>query len=544
MEPVGLSEQEHRDALDACLRRMGCTRHEVDARVAAGDWHVWTAWVYPPSDDGPARHWSFLNDFACVIPRWLDIESDPDASPGDLIARARLRGDVHRCHGTSARALKSRADGYDQAFRVRVRDGSLVWLRERVHMVTLRDDSFYLIGVCTPAEQSDIDAALARTVPPRQSEPAIPEDNLDDIDPAVLRRNFAKLRRDVNLLVRSGQWLIWSAVVRRMREDPPEFHWGFRSDFGQFFPDWFDVERLDGEDLAVTLGYARLEDDDRACSENSVRAILGGSTGYSQMFRVLLRDGRVSWVEENVAIQSISEGVWHLCGVCIDATERKRAEDLLLQQNEDLQNMQAELEAQNEELQQLRASLENEKQALAVANERLTSLAATDGMTGVKNYRAFREQLDVELHGAARYGSALSLLLLDLDHFKQLNDRYGHPAGDSVLVEFARILQDNARECDFVARYGGEEFVVILPRTDASGALALAERYRMIVEAAAWQYSPVTVSIGLATAETLRDTSDTLIERADTALYQAKAAGRNRVVTASLPVPVDKPAAA
>jgi diguanylate cyclase (GGDEF)-like protein/PAS domain S-box-containing protein len=158
----------------------------------------------------------------------------------------------------------------------------------------------------------------------------------------------------------------------------------------------------------------------------------------------------------------------------------------------------------------------------------LAALAVTDGLTGLKNHRSFQERLSEEVARAHRNETPLSVIMLDVDWFKQYNDSYGHPAGDRVLKQVAEILQRNARQTDLVARYGGEEFVLILPHTDIAGAAALAERIRADIAANAWNLRAVTASLGV--AEVLpEDTPATLLARADASLYRAKSTGRNAV---------------
>jgi diguanylate cyclase (GGDEF)-like protein len=169
--------------------------------------------------------------------------------------------------------------------------------------------------------------------------------------------------------------------------------------------------------------------------------------------------------------------------------------------------------------------------------ERAERLATTDGLTGVLNRRTFNAQLQGRLREALRYNRPLSLLLLDVDHFKRVNDTYGHPAGDVVLRGIAALAQNQARETDIVARYGGEEMAVILPETDAQGAHAIAERIRKAAAAGTHATEQgniqVTVSIGLATWPGPGDSAEQLLEAADRALYRAKEGGRNRVAAAN-----------
>ena len=178
--------------------------------------------------------------------------------------------------------------------------------------------------------------------------------------------------------------------------------------------------------------------------------------------------------------------------------------------------------------------LEFQKQELEKANGQLEALATLDGLTGIKNHRAFQERLEEETSRAGRYGSPLSLLMLDVDHFKQYNDAFGHPAGDEVLKEVAGLMRECSRDTDVVARYGGEEFAVILPQTDPQGAAVIAERIRQAIEKAPWAGRAVTASLGVATLDPAW-TGGELIAAADRALYQSKTSGRNRVSVFRLP---------
>jgi diguanylate cyclase (GGDEF)-like protein len=163
----------------------------------------------------------------------------------------------------------------------------------------------------------------------------------------------------------------------------------------------------------------------------------------------------------------------------------------------------------------------------------LAHQAAHDALTGIFNRRAIMDQLAKELARALRQGGRLSVGMCDIDHFKEVNDRLGHQAGDEVLVAFSRILQASLREYDYVGRYGGEEFLVIASNPSAQGADVLYERLRRqvaetVIQTRAGDVS-LTVSIGTATA-TGPATVDQLIAAADAALYRAKEAGRDRVV--------------
>ncbi|MGO8672543.1 MAG: sensor domain-containing diguanylate cyclase [Capsulimonadaceae bacterium] len=332
----------------------------------------------------------------------------------------------------------------------------------------------------------------------------------------------------LHLLMRSGRWLVWSCTVLVPADVATPFVWEFHNQFGQVLPRWFDIERQGDENLAVSLNRARLPEDNAECDATSRHAIFSGASGYHQLFRVRLRDGSLSWIEENVTIQALPSGHQHLVGICIDTTDRKMAEERLCR-------LQEELMAQNREL-ALREKLQQEKLALAEANVRLKSLATTDGLTGINNHRAFQEQMEKEWHSAARYRRPLSVVLLDIDHFKEFNDTFGHLAGDEVLRRVGSVLRESARQGDCIARYGGEEFVVILPQTDLPGAESIAERFRANIEASSWEMRQITASLGVATALPPLLNAQTLVLEADRALYRAKAGGRNCVRSAP---PVD-----
>jgi diguanylate cyclase (GGDEF)-like protein len=162
-------------------------------------------------------------------------------------------------------------------------------------------------------------------------------------------------------------------------------------------------------------------------------------------------------------------------------------------------------------------------------------LAERDGLTGLLNYRSFQETLRQELGRSSRYERNVSVLMIDVDKFKDINDKFGHPAGDKVLQKLAALLDESCRDPDLCCRYGGEEFVIIAPETDKAGALRLAERIRRRVENGNFgdpdgPIANLSVSIGVATRPADAEGSSDLVESADRALYVAKKRGRNQVV--------------
>jgi diguanylate cyclase (GGDEF)-like protein len=167
-------------------------------------------------------------------------------------------------------------------------------------------------------------------------------------------------------------------------------------------------------------------------------------------------------------------------------------------------------------------------------NSQLERLAMTDELTGLANRRSFFIQGNEEIKRARRYKTPLTLLMLDIDGFKNVNDTYGHETGDAVLQCIANTLQENCREVDVAGRLGGEEFGILLPNTKAADAATLAERLRQAIESQACSAQgiqmSVTASIGVAAYSEEALNLDALLRRADTAMYQAKRLGRNRVV--------------
>ena len=177
--------------------------------------------------------------------------------------------------------------------------------------------------------------------------------------------------------------------------------------------------------------------------------------------------------------------------------------------------------------------------------EGLINFAFTDHLTGLKTRGFFEQQLELEVKRSERKGAKLTLLMLDIDHFKCLNDRYGHPVGDRILRQLAAVLSEDMREIDTVARYGGEEFVIIMPETTAEEGTAAADRIRVAVERTPFptregdQPEKLSISVGVAVfGEDTRSKRD-LVRMADAALYYAKSLGRNRVISyAQMPEPL------
>ncbi len=176
---------------------------------------------------------------------------------------------------------------------------------------------------------------------------------------------------------------------------------------------------------------------------------------------------------------------------------------------------------------QAEIELKKSHEKLRKANEKLRELSVTDALTGLCNRRGFDDKLQYEFKKAVRYSSDFAMLIIDVDNFKNYNDMYGHSEGDAVLKQVATLLLQGARATDVVCRHGGEEFAILLPNTELSGAMLVAERICRSVESAPLNRRRITVSIGVSANKDGLPNAAALVRRADLALYEAKAAGKN-----------------
>lgn len=246
------------------------------------------------------------------------------------------------------------------------------------------------------------------------------------------------------------------------------------------------------------------------------------------------RDGReVATYQTVIAHPVLGDRPAFLSIIARDITDRCYYDALIRQQIDSVQEARTEMEMQQRDLAETNARLSQ-------ANARLEALATTDGLTYLKNHRAFQERLTEEISRARRYNMPLSVVLLDVDRFKRYNDTYGHPAGDEVLKLFAALLQSTVRATDFVARYGGEEFVLILPESGASAAIRAVERLRKAIDATMWPEMPMTASFGVATLDQQTLDGASLMGLADQALCHSKRSGRNCVVHAETLREIDR----
>lgn len=238
------------------------------------------------------------------------------------------------------------------------------------------------------------------------------------------------------------------------------------------------------------------------------------SMGTGRQVQAVRRDGFIFPVEIGLNPIVVEENTFVLCSV-VDMTLQKQVEERMIHLANDLES----------------------------ANKQLAELATTDRLTDISNRRAFDEQINKYVQLAGRTKRILSLLLIDIDHFKKLNDTYGHWVGDETLKDVAQLIKDNARASDVAARFGGEEFALILPDTDKEGAVQMAERVREAIQSHPWKYEKVTASMGISSMLPTNDQQimehvQKLITSADQALYFSKGNGKNQANHASdLPEP-------
>jgi len=293
----------------------------------------------------------------------------------------------------------------------------------------------------------------------------------------------------------------------------------------------------DGEAVAVVIadqimpgmkGVDLLEKVDKR-SPTTTKILLTGQAGLDAVVTAINRAHLNHYIPKPWDEASLHLVVENLLRQYRLTEENQRLIETLSSKNQALLEMNRELEAKVQE----------RTHELAEANARLAQLAVTDGLTGLYNHRHFHERLSLEVERSARNGLPMSLMMVDVDHFKHYNDHHGHPSGDEVLRQVARLLSEGRRANDVVARYGGEEFGLILVDTAKFTAAKIAERLRERVathpfaHAATQPLGCLSISVGVATFPDDATDAEGLIRGADTALYAAKHAGRNRCVLAT-----------
>ena len=254
-------------------------------------------------------------------------------------------------------------------------------------------------------------------------------------------------------------------------------------------------------------------------------------------FRELLKEKlKISDEEVGEFIDGIAEKTIEVLETFeIDAGDMKPYSQILEEANAELGKMNLSYEQLVMELKQEKIKVETLARDLKGVNDKLRGMAFEDGLTGMFNHRYFQDHLEREISRVDRYSNLLSLIMIDIDHFKKFNDTYGHQQGDTVLREVAEVLNNSIRRPDIAARYGGEEFAIILPETDLKGALVLADRLRQFVEDLEvnidGEVLKVTISLGITSYDPSKGKKSKveIIESADKALYNSKNTGRNKL---------------
>jgi diguanylate cyclase (GGDEF)-like protein len=272
---------------------------------------------------------------------------------------------------------------------------------------------------------------------------------------------------------------------------------------------------------------------------NNLSAIYHGGQSVDNLLKVRKRFKTAFGIGEEAVenlIDSVASKSLEILGTFEIPPGDMRPFSMILQEaNEELSNLNTSYEMLVIELRQAKEKAETLADELHNANVKLHELVFCDALTGLYNHRFFQEAMDRELDRSKRYKRELSLILFDIDHFKKVNDTYGHLVGDRVLVALSRTTEHSVREADIIARYGGEEFAVILPETDFNSTRAVAERLRRDIENLSIDVDGVTVKVTVSVGYTSYSHSTTIQDKravigmADKALYIAKQSGRNMV---------------
>ncbi|MDO8142877.1 MAG: diguanylate cyclase [Candidatus Brocadiales bacterium] len=241
---------------------------------------------------------------------------------------------------------------------------------------------------------------------------------------------------------------------------------------------------------------------------------------FEMEYRLRRHDGQYRWIfDRGVPFKGPDGQFAGYIGSCIDVTEKVEAREYLQKIHRKLELL----------VNERTAELQRKQKELEELNKALAKQAITDALTEVYNRQKFHEMLIQEAKESRRYNTNLSLIMLDIDHFKLVNDTHGHQAGDAVLKEMAKLISENIRDADLLARYGGEEFMILTSHTDRESAFALAEKLREKVRTAKFDGAlHITCSFGVTQFHD-RDTTDSFLKRIDDALYKAKNNGRDRV---------------
>ncbi|WP_432696255.1 sensor domain-containing diguanylate cyclase [Marinobacterium sp. YM272] len=343
---------------------------------------------------------------------------------------------------------------------------------------------------------------------------------MEKIAPVVTYRHGSLADADSTLnnildLVVEGTW-DWSQKTGEVLRSPGWYRMlGY--EVGEFKQDVFTWENI-----------IHPEDYDRVM--RNFELFTGGQIGnYSIDYRCKKKDGSYLWITDNARmVERTGDGkVSRIIGAHLDIHERKTAQLELAEQNRLLREDNVALE---KIILKKAQELEQRNRELQLKIAEVEQLSNTDTLTRIANRKKFEEQLQNEMSRADRYGHPLSISMFDIDHFKAINDTFGHETGDRVLKRLADFISANIRDIDFFARWGGEEFVLIFPDIGLEGAISCAEKLRQLIDAQELEPGlKISCSFGV-TAYKAGDRFEDLFARIDNALYKAKNSGRNRVV--------------
>ncbi len=267
------------------------------------------------------------------------------------------------------------------------------------------------------------------------------------------------------------------------------------------------------EEELLTMDFQSLtHPDDVQADQEGARGLADGSIHvYETEKRYIHKQGHTVWVRLSASLVQTADDAFFTSRIQ-DITDRKNQERLIAEYAE---------------------MLETQKDELIAANQRLEEFSSTDALTGLSNRRSFTDRLATLFSLRGRYEMKVAVIMIDIDHFKSINDTHGHLVGDEVLIQMGQILKDSAREADMAARYGGEEFIILCPQTKGEDAAILAERIRAKIEAHSFDHGKVTASLGVAEVTDIHSATHELLAAADQALYSSKENGRNRVTVAA-----------
>ncbi|MCX4193715.1 sensor domain-containing diguanylate cyclase [Methylophaga sp. OBS1] len=326
--------------------------------------------------------------------------------------------------------------------------------------------------------------------------------------------------------MRSNLPLFDPIAIEALLEIVSDGIWFWHADTGYVYrsPGWYKMLGYNPHSLennVFTWERVIHPDDYPRVMHHFEQYISGGSDSYEIEYRCMTSSGRPLWIKDTgLIVNKDSDGnVLRMIGAHQDIDALKHLDELNTYEKQSLQNI---IDARTHDLTRLNKEL-SEKAAEAERN------ASIDYLTSLSNRFSFEQRLESEIARAQRFSEPLSLIVMDLDKFKQINDQYGHPTGDSVLIRMGEILRSNLRQIDLASRWGGDEFALLLPNTPIAHALSVSEKLRNVIQ---MELVPeaLEVSASFGVVELHRDESlIDFMRRADNALYESKNSGRNRV---------------